>query len=157
MDWERLKKLMLPIRLRHGRRLMRLLGGLAGQTETDAELARAYQESELEEARKVGQVLVVEQTLKAKYGEAVRLRGQEDGRVVLFGNQMADGDYRKICVGGGSLPGKAVLITDVAGTDVGCDVVVEVPEGTDEAAVRKTLDGLLLCGVGYRIVTENQN
>lgn len=154
MNWKKLIKLMLPIRLRGGERLMALIEGLAGQTMTDSYLSEMYKEAEKAEAKMQGQRKVVEETLKARYGQGVTLKGQEDGRVVLFGFGQQEADYRKICPDA-SDPTKAVLITDVAGTDVGCDFRVVVPQGVDVKAVERFLDGIVFAGVGYRVETNN--
>lgn len=152
MNWTKMIQLMLPIRMRHGERLQALMAGLCGRSIADSLEAERYKESEKVEARKLGQQMVVEEALRARYGEEVMLYGQEDGLVVLFGYVSQDTQYRKICPGSKDA-NKAVLITDVDGTDVGCDFRVEVPDGVDVKAVEKFLDGLVLAGVGYRVET----
>lgn len=156
MNWTRLIKLMLPIRMRRGERLLALIEGLCGQTMTDAYIAERYKEREKEAARMLGQRMVVEEALKSRFGHEVQMYGQEDGAVMLFGDVNAEPPYRMICTGSKDR-NKAVLITDVEGADVGCDFRVEVPEGVDLKAVEKFLDGLVLAGVGYRVEYRNEN
>lgn len=152
MNWNRLIRLMLPIRLRRGKRLLRLICGLAGQTMTDADMAERYKEREKAEARRIGQAMVVEELLRERFGPGTTITGQENGLVQLFGHEEADNDYRKQC--GDGLEG-AVLITDVEGTDAGCDFRVTVPEGVDRKEVERTLRGIVMAGVGYRVGGEN--
>lgn len=151
MDWKIFVKLLLPIRLRHGKRIQRLIGGLVGQTMTDAEIAERYKREMVATARMLGQKMVVEQVLRERYGE-VEIRGQEDGRVVVFGYETPMGDYVQLYPDVSAGADAAVLITDVAGTDVGCDFVVLVPVGADIDEVRGLVRGMVMCGVGFRVI-----
>lgn len=151
MDWKRLVKLMLPIRLRHGKRIQRLIGGLVGQTMTDAEIAERHKDAMIKTARMLGQKMVVEQVLRERYGDGIEIRGQEDGLVVIFGYETPAEDFVRLCPDVAAGSARAVLITDVAGTDVGCDFVVEVPPEVDTDEVRELVRGMVFAGVGFRV------
>lgn len=153
MNWERLIRLMMPIRLRRGRCLQLLTGGLTEQTKTTADAAEQHKEAEKEGARRIGQKMVVEEWLRERYNtREITIRGQEDGKVVLFGVDKEEEEYVRLC---GVEKTEAVLITSVEETDVGCDFVVVVPPGVDKQDVAIALKGVVLTGVGYR-VTDNQ-
>lgn len=126
---------------------MVVLRGLLQGTMTDAALAERYKDTEKEEAKKIGQVIVVREMLEKNYEGLVKIKGQEDGRVKIFGQ--VGSEARVICKEREATDGR-VVITDVAGTDVGCDFVLEVMLPADAKKVSQEVKQLTLAGVGFR-------
>lgn len=143
INWSRLIELLLPIRLRKAKRYIALIDAMLSNTIADAQRGYQYHIDMIDEHKNIGQREVIEALVRDKFGIGIKILGQEDGRVVLFGKD------REVKIVGREK--QIIIITSVDRTDVGCDFIVQIPEGTDADAVAAYISKFILAGIGFRV------
>lgn len=143
INWSRLIELLLPIRLRKAKRYIALIDAMLSNTIADAQRGYQYHIDMIDEHKNIGQREVIETLVRDKFGIGIKILGQEDGRVVLFGKD------REVKIVGRDK--QIIIITSVDRTDVGCDFIVQIPEGADAEAVAAYISKFILAGIGFRV------
>lgn len=143
INWSRLIELLLPIRLRKAKRYIALIDAMLSNTIADAQRGYQYHIDMIDEHKNIGQREVIEALVRDKFGIGIKILGQEDGRVVLFGKD------REVKIVGRDK--QVIIITSVDRTDVGCDFIVQIPEDADAEAVAAYISKFILAGIGFRV------
>lgn len=147
MNWDVHIKLLLPIFLRSAKRLRRLIGGLTRITRDDCDAAEMYRDIMIEESKRIGQKMVVEELLKNEFGSGITLSEGVDKEPKIVG---IDEDNRVIV--GGKFEGSApilpiVIIPSIENTDFGYDVGVTIPNGMPIDKILTTVKRFCFPGV----------
>lgn len=151
MNWDRIVRLTLPTSLRLGRGMRCVLMGVLCRAIGDAEDAERWKCGLLEDMRYIGQREPLEELLRAKFGAGVTIGRYEPSNVAYFSaeagaQEVDDGRYP------GTGSGVAVYMTPMAYVDLGYDFCVNIPRGTDVAAVADVVRRYVFEGVNFKII-----
>lgn len=151
-NWEKLTRLLLPIRLRKSKTISILLNGVMLRNIITG-MINAYRwcVGLIGELKYTSQVQSMTELLNNKYDNSarrIRIEDGADGEVKLFG------PIEPYMVIAGKTNPK-VIVVPVAMTNVGCDFTVVIPSSADENEVAITLRKYIFLGVNFKIIKED--
>lgn len=150
-SWDRLRQLLLPIRLRMSRTIMLILRVISEDTASMASAAFGWAASLVKQLAYTSQVQAMEELVNDMFDSRLRrirfIDGSE-GEVLLFGQEQPH-----IVVASADDVQHRVVVVPTVQTNVGCDFIVEIPQGIfeGEKKVGALLRRYVFLGVNFEI------
>lgn len=145
-NWERLIRLLLPIRLRKAGAMIGLLKGLTAYTRRKYDQEYVWILNKIEELKYTSQAKLFEILLRDKFSQKIEIIDAVEGNVSYVKENEIDGSIT-LCTEEENM----LLAVPMHQTTVGVDFVIMIPQSVDRDKVKRFVDMYIFMGITYRI------